>query len=294
MRTQMVHYTSLSYEARDLLKGNALSDLSVAQGFAGAEMPLQPLLGTQLIPFPEAQLTFSGEAYAAPGSTLTLRAVLYQQSSPEPGEAAAYDYDKVETFSSVQQFNRILKTGPQGKVKFEETVPVDPLEEGEYLLEVALYAGETRVSETGRNFTIPWKGLREVFANLDDAVDRMSYIATPEVIADIREETNTGIRQEKFLRFWNTRAGVNGRGLDALRKYYERILYADAQFAEGDTPGWRTDRGRVYCLYGTPSRMETISWEGKPVEVWTYLPRNLRMVFLVEGDKYRWVEPYHQ
>jgi GWxTD domain-containing protein len=292
-RTQAVHYSSLSYEARDLSKGNSLSDLSIAQGFAGAEMPLQPLLGGQLIPFPEAQLTFSGEVYAAPGSTLTLRAVLYQQGSPEPGEAAGYDYDKVETFSSVQQFNRIVKTGPGGKVKFQETLPVDPLEEGEYLLEVALYAGEVRVSETGRNFSIPWKGLREVFASLDEAAERMAYAATPEVIADIRQENNSGLKQEKFLRFWNSRAGAGNSGLEVLRKYYERIYYADTQFAEGQKPGWKTDKGKVLCLYGMPSKMENLEWKGKPVEVWTYMPRNLRMVFLVEGITSRWVEPYH-
>ncbi len=37
---------------------------------------------------------------------------------------------------------------------------------------------------------------------------------------------------------------------EALFAYLERLRYVDAQFAEGTTPGWRTDRGMVYLLFG--------------------------------------------
>jgi GWxTD domain-containing protein len=37
---------------------------------------------------------------------------------------------------------------------------------------------------------------------------------------------------------------------EALNAYLERLRYADAQFGEGTTPGWRTDRGMVFLLFG--------------------------------------------
>jgi GWxTD domain-containing protein len=292
-RTGAVHFSSFAHEARDLTLLPNLADLTIAQGFAGAEVPLQPLLGTQLVPFPEAQLHFGCEVYGTPGTTLTLRAVLYRQSSPEPGEPAAFDYGRVETYSSLQQFNSILKVGADGRVRFEQTLPVDPLDEGEYQLEVSLFVAEQRIAETGRSFSIPWKGLREIFSRLDEAIDRMGYVAPAEWMASLKAESNPGLKQERFLRFWTQRAGSQEGGLKEMRQYYERVFFADHLFAEGEKPGWSTDRGRVYCLYGPPDKKEQITQQGKEMEVWSYLPRNLRMVFFVEGDTYHWVKPYH-
>lgn len=66
--------------------------------------------------------------------------------------------------------------------------------------------------------------------------------------------------------------------------YYERIAYANEHFSSG-IPGWKTDRGRIYIVWGKPDSIETHptggsydrpSWEGGgstttyPFEVWSY------------------------
>ncbi len=67
-------------------------------------------------------------------------------------------------------------------------------------------------------------------------------------------------------------------------QYYERIQYANEKFASG-IPGWRTDRGRIYVMFGKPDQIESHpaggtydrpSYEGGgststyPFEIWWY------------------------
>src|SRR5215470_15794727 len=67
-------------------------------------------------------------------------------------------------------------------------------------------------------------------------------------------------------------------------QYYERIQYANERFSSG-IPGWKTDRGRIYIMYGKPDEIESHpaggpydrpSYEGGgttstyPFEIWWY------------------------
>jgi GWxTD domain-containing protein len=40
-------------------------------------------------------------------------------------------------------------------------------------------------------------------------------------------------------------------------EHYRRIAYANEQFGANEVPGWRTDRGRVYIVYGPPDEVES-------------------------------------
>ena len=67
-------------------------------------------------------------------------------------------------------------------------------------------------------------------------------------------------------------------------QYFERIQYANEKYTSG-IPGWRTDRGRIYIMFGKPDELESHpaggaynrpSWEGGgststyPFEIWWY------------------------
>src|SRR2546422_687294 len=67
-------------------------------------------------------------------------------------------------------------------------------------------------------------------------------------------------------------------------EYYERVAYANEHFASG-IPGWKSDRGRIWIMYGKPDERETHpmggqydrpSYEGGgststyPFEIWFY------------------------
>lgn len=56
------------------------------------------------------------------------------------------------------------------------------------------------------------------------------------------------------------------------KEYFDRITFANKNFKSDFRDGWKTDRGRVYCLYGKYDDIERHDYEGstRAYEIWTY------------------------
>jgi len=64
-------------------------------------------------------------------------------------------------------------------------------------------------------------------------------------------------RQHFEEAFWRRRNPTPGSAENSFKKeHYRRIAYANSHFSVGILPGWRTDRGRVYILYGPPDEID--------------------------------------
>src|SRR5262245_38893394 len=65
-------------------------------------------------------------------------------------------------------------------------------------------------------------------------------------------------KRERFIEeFWRRRDPDPDTDENEFREeYYERIAYANEHFASG-IPGWKTDRGRIWIMYGKPDETET-------------------------------------
>jgi len=57
-------------------------------------------------------------------------------------------------------------------------------------------------------------------------------------------------KQSFFYRFWKARDDVNPEG--KWKEYQQRLTYVEENYTYPKTPGYRTDRGRVYLQYGPP------------------------------------------
>jgi hypothetical protein len=68
-----------------------------------------------------------------------------------------------------------------------------------------------------------------------------------------------------------------------MATFYKRVDYADFNFANGHVlDGVMTDRGKIYLLYGPPTKTERTFLPGEaPVEIWTYT-NNVQRVFRFE------------
>jgi len=88
----------------------------------------------------------------------------------------------------------------------------------------------------------------------------VAYIVTGEErAAFLRLQTDA--EREKFIaNFWQR------RGAAFKEEHYRRIAYANEHFASG-IPGWKTDRGRIYIVYGPP---DAIASNGSGSIKWTY------------------------
>src|SRR6266487_1208604 len=85
----------------------------------------------------------------------------------------------------------------------------------------------------------------------------VAYIITDEERKAFRKlETND--ERERFIEeFWRRRDPDPDTDENEYREeYYERIAYTNEHFASG-IPGWKTDRGRIYIMYGKPDEKES-------------------------------------
>jgi GWxTD domain-containing protein len=83
------------------------------------------------------------------------------------------------------------------------------------------------------------------------------YIITSEEKDTFKALTTDEERENFIEQFWSRRStDPREGGNDFKIEHYRRIVYANERFASG-IPGWKTDRGRVYILYGEPDGKET-------------------------------------
>ena len=110
------------------------------------------------------------------------------------------------------------------------------------------------------------------------------------IITDEERKTFNSLKtddeREQFIEsFWLRRDPDPDTDANEYREeYYQRIAYANEHFTSG-IPGWKTDRGRIYIMFGPPHEKETHPsggsydrpiWEGGgststyPFEIWWY------------------------
>jgi GWxTD domain-containing protein len=83
------------------------------------------------------------------------------------------------------------------------------------------------------------------------------YIITAEERAAFNRLT-TDEEREKFIeQFWLRRDPTPGTVENEFKEeHYRRIALVNARYASS-IPGWKTDRGRIYIMYGPPSEIES-------------------------------------
>jgi GWxTD domain-containing protein len=108
---------------------------------------------------------------------------------------------------------------------------------------------------------------------LNENFSMAMYIATkPE--KDIWGSLSGSEPKRKFLtKFWRDRDDDQSTPFNEYyAEYKQRVMFCNEQFRTAFRTGWRSDRGRVYILYGAPDYVERKSSESdmKPHEIWRY------------------------
>ncbi len=117
-------------------------------------------------------------------------------------------------------------------------------------------------------------------------LEAMKPIASTLEQRAITDLVNTGdslLTKQYFYNFWLK------RNLDdpesAWKQYKKAVDYVDRVFAASNRPGWFTDRGRVYLVYGPPTEVTQSPSEAGalPYEIWQYniIPNNETNVIFV-------------
>ena len=85
----------------------------------------------------------------------------------------------------------------------------------------------------------------------------VSYIITDEERAAFKQLSNDEERDNFIEAFWQRRDPTPDTEENEYKEeHYQRIAYANEHFAAG-VPGWKTDRGRIYIVFGKPDEIES-------------------------------------
>jgi GWxTD domain-containing protein len=85
----------------------------------------------------------------------------------------------------------------------------------------------------------------------------------------------TNAERDKFIeQFWERRNPTPGSPTNAFKtEHYRRLAYANQRFGMASgVPGWQTDRGHIYIVYGPPDEIDSHpKQDQKPaIEYWLY------------------------
>ncbi len=166
-------------------------------------------------------------------------------------------------------------------------LPVNVGNLAEAVYDLRITAGENS-AET--SFRIMRNMSNHVIARFDSETGPLAYITTAEEF-DILRDASGEQRVKKSKEFWLSRSRGDTIVAEAMEKeFYRRVEYSDEQLGTALMPGWETDRGRIYILYGKPDRIENHpgnlgvgpASNSAPYEVWYYNSLKLRFVFVDE------------
>ncbi len=135
------------------------------------------------------------------------------------------------------------------------------------------------------------EGLPLEFTSLEKAIEVLRYLATPDEYKKLMRLPPEQ-RYRGYLEFWKSKDPTPETPENELREeYYERILYANANFHGMGREGWETDMGWVYVTLGAPDAIERNPYNQavgagrvvKAAEVWTYYKHSKQLLFVDEN-----------
>ncbi len=131
------------------------------------------------------------------------------------------------------------------------------------------------------SFTIYKPGVSSFISNIDLALRQMKYALTNKERNQLKGISKNE-RESMFYEFWKNRDPTPDTEYNELmEEYYERVYYSNEHF-DAWQPGWETDRGMIYILFGPPDEIQrtnpSISTSSL-YQVWSYYRLNQQFIF---------------
>jgi GWxTD domain-containing protein len=138
-------------------------------------------------------------------------------------------------------------------------------------------------------FYVKWGNHPASMPDLNLTINAMQYIMDRREWTQLNELEATD-QKEMLDAFWKERdPNPNTPENELEEEYFQRVTFANQNFSvliDGQD-GWRTDRGRIYIIYGPPSDVERPPTTGNQIsryEIWFYSNIQKRFVFLDKFD----------
>lgn len=128
-------------------------------------------------------------------------------------------------------------------------------------------------------------------ATFDEMLNFLRFFAAPYRLQRMRDAVEES-RPAEWATFIRETDGQPETPVhEDLRDYFTRLVRANARFREEATPGWLSDRGRVYITLGEPDQLiePTVQdFQRNRQQVWDYRRLNMQLVFYDQTGTGRW------
>ncbi|MBM4178418.1 MAG: GWxTD domain-containing protein [Ignavibacteria bacterium] len=135
-------------------------------------------------------------------------------------------------------------------------------------------------------FTVQWESMPYALRSLSYALEVLAYIC-PEETLDSLQSGDDALQRESLMDWWRKQDRSYGTAHnERMTEYYRRVDRASYDYATlKEQDGAFTDRGKVYILYGAPTKVERKSDKtGQAIETWIY-NNSVKTLFVFNADK---------
>ncbi len=221
------------------------------------------------------------------------------------------------SYSIFNQYGEIVKTKEKlvscknESIVFAEAVNVSKFSSGSYKLEFSLYdslsgnnAGDSkRFTIINPGITSPPRGefsantMTSEFANmeneqLNDVFYISSYLASKKEVQTWNALNSIVDRRSYLFHFWKQRDETSTTAINEFKiVFFNRAEIANKRFETINQKGNKTDRGRIFCLYGEPDEIERYPNEINlnPYEIWNYYRIEGGVIFIF-GETFSFID----
>ena len=125
--------------------------------------------------------------------------------------------------------------------------------------------------EVGNSLTSEFGAMSD--EELDDIYAKSKYLISNQDSKKYEKLTTTQGKREFLYKFWKERDyDPSTQENEAFKEYLQKIETANQKYGSMQKIGWKSDRGRIFLIYGEPSEVERYPNSGdlKPYEIWHY------------------------
>jgi GWxTD domain-containing protein len=185
-----------------------------------------------------------------------------------------------ESFASTFPIRYVRSEASRGWNLVYVPLPLEKLFPGEATITMDFKSGSS-VRHVEFKFKTFWARRPLSLSNLDFAVEALQHIASEEEMEEFHTLSDARL-VVAFYNFWKKRDRDTATAYNELMtEYYSRVDIANQRYSSNrEVDGYKSDQGRIFILYGTPTNTERLfSPSGPPREVWTYAQLKKRFIF---------------
>lgn len=288
------------------VEGAAVSSIQLASSISRAEGADGAFVKSGLEIQPNPTTVFAMNAEGVGMRSVPYYAEVY-------GTDAAIDGESYTVLAYLSQSNRPNPL-PDYQQRTERPVrPVDVvvgrfditgLPSGTYFLRIAaLNSANEPVAERGQKLYVvnPTVDPEETFVagadletllyegmsieEVDQEIEQVLVVADERFISASRELESLESKRAFLIGYWRAQDTDPNPNVNTARDaFFRRLAIVQDRYREPLTPGYRTERGRVFLKYGAPSEIDRnlVNTETIPYEIWTYesIPGEGRSTFV--------------